>query len=43
MHLILNIFWLMIGADIIEYGVVYNDTYGNRQNLCVNERKVFED
>ena len=31
------------GADIIEYGVVYNDTYGNRQNLCVNERKVFED
>lgn len=29
-------------ADIIEYGVVYNDVYGNKQNLCTHERIVFD-
>lgn len=28
-------------ADIVEYGVVYNDVYGNKQNLCVNEQIIF--
>ena len=29
------------GADIVEYGVIFNDIYGNRQNLCSNERIEF--
>jgi len=29
-------------ADIVEYGVIYNDIYGNRQNLCVNEQIIFD-
>ena len=28
-------------ADIIEYGVIYNDTYGNRQSLNTTERLIF--
>lgn len=28
-------------ADIVEYGVLYHDIYGNNQNLCVPERLTF--
>ena len=28
-------------ADIVEFGVIYNDIYGNKQNLCTNEQIIF--
>lgn len=28
-------------ADIVEFGVIYNDIHGNKQNLCSNEQLVF--
>ena len=29
-------------ADIVEYGVIYNDTSGHQQNLCVGSRQIFD-
>ena len=28
-------------ADIVEFGAIYNDIYGNKQNLCTNEQIIF--
>lgn len=28
-------------ADIVEFGVIYNDIHGNKQNLCSNEQLIF--
>ena len=31
------------GADVIEYGVLYNDIHGHQQNLCLSSRAIFTD